>query len=66
LHVFVFKPRKYQHLRFSSAIPTADYGFNRYPMPDKVQKLLIDQLNLDPPPQFPPRITSAKTLEPLI
>jgi transposase len=40
--------------------------FNRYTMPDKIQKLLIDQLNLELPPQSPPRITSAKTLEPLI
>ena len=29
MHVFAFKPRKYKHLRFPSAILTADFGLNR-------------------------------------
>jgi len=39
--------------------------FNRYTMPDKTQKLLIDQLGLELPAQSPPRITSNQTLEAL-
>jgi hypothetical protein len=39
--------------------------FNRYTMPDKTQKLLITQLDLELPPQSPPRITSNQTLESL-
>jgi transposase len=39
--------------------------FSRYTTPNKTQKLLLAQLDLELPPQSPPRITSAKILEPL-
>jgi len=39
--------------------------FSRYTTPNKTQKLLLAQLDLELPPQSPPRITSAKTLDPL-
>ncbi len=39
--------------------------FNRYTMPNKTQKLLIEQLGLQLPVQTPPRITSKRQLEPL-
>jgi transposase len=39
--------------------------FKRYTQPNKVQKLLLAQLDLELPPQTPPRITSSRTLEPL-
>lgn len=39
--------------------------FRRYTMPDKVQKLLLAQLELELPPQSPPRITAQHTLHPL-
>lgn len=39
--------------------------FSRYTTPSKVQKLLLDQLGLELPQQSPPRITSAKTIQPL-
>lgn len=39
--------------------------FSRYTTPSKTQKLLLAQLDLELPPQSPPRITSAKTLDPL-
>jgi hypothetical protein len=39
--------------------------FRRYTMPDKVQKLLLAQLDLELPPQSPPRITAQRTLHPL-
>jgi transposase len=38
--------------------------FKRYTMPDKTQKLLLAQLDLDLPPQAPPRLSSQQTLEP--
>lgn len=38
--------------------------FSRYTMPNKPQKLLIDQLGLELPPQSPPRITANRQLEP--
>ncbi len=47
--------------------PTTDARtliFSRYTMPDKVQKLLLAQLDLELPPQNPPRITSQRQLEP--
>lgn len=37
--------------------------FNRYTMPDKVQKLLLAQLDLELPPQTPPRITARRSLQ---
>jgi len=37
--------------------------FKRYTQPNKVQKLLLDQLDLELPPQSPPRITSSRSLE---
>ncbi len=37
--------------------------FPRYPRPDKGQKLLLAQLDLELPPQSPPRITAQRTLE---
>lgn len=58
-----------------SAIPMLDVHFpttdgrtlifSRYTTPNKTQKLLLAQLDLELPPQSPPRITSAKTLDPL-
>jgi transposase len=39
--------------------------FERYTMPDKVQKLLLAQLDLELPPQTPPRLTARRALEPL-
>ena len=39
--------------------------FKRYTQPNKVQKLLLAQLDLELPPQAPPRITSSRSLEPL-
>jgi hypothetical protein len=39
--------------------------FKRHTMPDKVQKLLLTQLDLELPPQSPPRITAWRSLEPL-
>jgi transposase len=39
--------------------------FSRYTTPNKTQKLLLAQLDLELPPQSPPRITSAKALDPL-
>jgi len=39
--------------------------FSRYTSPNKVQKLLIGQLGLEPPAQSPPRISSRRSLEPL-
>jgi transposase len=39
--------------------------FSRYTTPNKTQKLLLAQLGLELPQQSPPRITSAKILEPL-
>lgn len=40
--------------------------FCRYTSPNKVQKLLIGQLGLELPAQSPPRITSRRSLEPLL
>lgn len=37
--------------------------FTRYTSPNKVQKLLLEQLALELPPQSPPRITSDKNIE---
>jgi len=37
--------------------------FNRYTAPNKIQKLLLAQLELELPPQSPPRITSQHHLE---
>lgn len=37
--------------------------FSRYTMPDKLQKLLLAQLELDLPEQSPPRITSKRSLD---
>ena len=37
--------------------------FNRYTTPNKIQKLLLAQLELELPPQSPPRITSQRHLE---
>ena len=37
--------------------------FNRYTMPDKLQRLLLAQLELELPQQSPPRITSKRSLE---
>jgi transposase len=48
--------------------PTADGRtliFCRYTTPNKTQKLLLAQLDLELPPQSPPRITSNASLEPL-
>jgi transposase len=48
--------------------PTTDSRwliFRRYTAPNKVQKLLIDQLELQLPEQSPPRITAKRHLEPL-
>ena len=48
--------------------PTTDgrtLVFKRYTMPNKTQKLLIAQIDLELPPQSPPRITSKQTVEPL-
>jgi len=48
--------------------PTTDgrtLVFSRYTTPNKTQKLLLAQLDLELPPQSPPRITSARTLVPL-
>lgn len=39
--------------------------FARYTMPDKTQKLLLAQLGLQLPPQSPPRLTAAHSLESL-
>jgi transposase len=39
--------------------------FRRYTAPNKLQKLLLAQLELTLPPQSPPRITSKRNLEPL-
>ena len=39
--------------------------FRRYTAPNKLQKLLLAQLDLDLPAQSPPRITSQQNLEPL-
>jgi len=39
--------------------------FQRYTTPNKLQKLLLAQLDLELPPQSPPRITSQRNLEPL-
>jgi len=39
--------------------------FKRYTQPNKVQKLLLAQLDLELPPQTPPRITSSRSLEPV-
>jgi transposase len=39
--------------------------FERYTAPNKLQKLLLAQLDLELPPQSPPRITSKRNLEPL-
>lgn len=38
--------------------------FKRYTMPEKTQKLLLAQLDLDLPAQAPPRLCSQQTLEP--
>jgi transposase len=46
--------------------PTTDgrtLVFQRYTAPNKVQKLLLAQLDLELPPQSPPRITSNRLLE---
>ncbi|HUF60770.1 MAG TPA: IS1634 family transposase [Verrucomicrobiales bacterium] len=46
--------------------PTTDgrtLVFQRYTMPDNTQKLLLAQLGLTLPPQSPPRITSARTVQ---
>lgn len=40
--------------------------FKRYTIPDKTQKLLLAQLDLDLPQQAPPRLTSQQTLEPSV
>jgi transposase len=48
--------------------PTSDGRtliFQRYTAPTKLQKLLLAQLDLELPPQSPPRITSKRNLEPL-
>jgi hypothetical protein len=37
----------------------------RYTAPNKLQKLLLAQLELELPAQFPPRITSTRLLSPL-
>jgi transposase len=37
--------------------------FSRYTMPDKLQRLLLAQLELELPAQSPPRITSKRSLE---
>ncbi|MEO7987745.1 MAG: IS1634 family transposase [Gemmatimonadales bacterium] len=37
--------------------------FSRYTMPDKLQKLLLAQLELELPEQAPPRITSKRSLD---
>ncbi len=37
--------------------------FSRYTMPDKLQKLLLAQLELELPKQAPPRITSKRSLD---
>jgi transposase len=37
--------------------------FNRYTMPDKLQRLLLAQLELQLPQQSPPRITAKRSLE---
>ncbi len=53
---------------FDVHFPTTDGRtliFSRYTTPNKTQKLLLAQLDLELPPQSPPRITSAKTLDPL-
>jgi len=39
--------------------------FSRFTIPNKTQKLLLAQLDLELPPQSPPRITSSRTLVPL-
>jgi transposase len=39
--------------------------FRRYTAPNKLQKLLLAQLELELPAQFPPRITSTRLLSPL-
>jgi hypothetical protein len=39
--------------------------FRRYTAPNKVQKLLLAQLELELPAQLPPRITSSRLLTPL-
>ena len=39
--------------------------FERYTQPNKLQKILLAQLDLELPPQSPPRITSNRNLEPL-
>jgi transposase len=39
--------------------------FCRYTQPNKTQKLLLAQLDLELPPQSPPRITSSRQLEPM-
>ena len=39
--------------------------FRRYTAPNKLQKLLLAQLDLELPAQSPPRITSQQNLEPL-
>ena len=48
--------------------PTTDSRtliFQRYTAPNKLQKLLLAQLDLELPPQSPPRVTSTRNLEPL-
>lgn len=48
--------------------PTTDgrtLVFSRYTMPNKTQKLLLNQLDLELPPQSPPRISANRHLEAL-